>query len=200
MAAPQEPDDIRASDQDRHRVAEQLHAAAADGRITLDELGERLGTLYSARTYGELAPLTRDLPVEVAGRPVPEVAPDAADGPSVSVAVLSGCDRTGQWVVPPRHTAVAVLGGVQLDLRHARFTGRDTTITAVAILSGIDITVPDHLDVVVDGVGLLGGFAGHTTSGAGGPRVRITGLALLGGVDVRRATPEVGSGGTELAP
>jgi len=66
-------------------------------------------------------------------------------------------------------------------------------------MGGIEITVPDHLDVVVDGFGLMGGFAGHSTGARpGGPRVRITGFALMGGVEVKRAKPEVDSGGKEL--
>lgn len=199
MASPQQPDDLRASDQDRHRVAEQLHAAAAEGRIDLDELGERLGTLYSARTYGELVPLTRDLPVEATARPVARAAPQGAEGPSVSIAIMSGTDRSGEWVVPVRHTAVALMGGVELDLRHARFAGDEITIIAVAIMGGIDIVVPEHLNVEVDGFGLMGGFDGRGAGvRSGGPRVRIVGFAFMGGVDVKRAKPEIDKGGKEL--
>ncbi|MBW0119486.1 DUF1707 SHOCT-like domain-containing protein [Pseudonocardia abyssalis] len=202
MAAPREPDDLRASDQDRHRVAERLHAAAAEGRITLDELGERLESLYSARTYGELVPLTRDLPVDAVGRvvqPAASTVPDGVTGPSASVAIMSGCHRSGEWVVPSRHSAVALMGGVELDLRHARFTGPDTTITAVAIMGGIEITVPEHLHVEVDGIGLMGGFDGRGAGvRQGGPRVRITGVALMGGVEVKRAGPELDDTPKEL--
>lgn len=192
MASPQQPDDLRASDQDRHRIAEQLHAAAAEGRIDLDELGDRLETLYAARTYGELAPLTRDLPVPAAApRPFAAAAPAGAGGPPVSIAVMSGSNRSGEWVVPARHTALALMGGVELDLRHARFAGDDITITAVAIMGGIEITVPEHLDVVVEGFGLMGGFDGRGAGvRSGGPRVRINGFALMGGVEVKRAKPE----------
>ncbi|MBW0124291.1 DUF1707 SHOCT-like domain-containing protein [Pseudonocardia oceani] len=193
MASTQPDDHLRASDQDRHRVAEQLHAAAAEGRISLDELGERLETLYAARTYGELVPLTRDLPLEVTGRRVaPAAVPEGVTGPSVSVAVLSGCHRSGEWVVPVRHQAVALMGGVELDLTHARFAGPDVTITAVAIMGGIEITVPEHLHVEVDGFGFMGGFDGRAAGARpDGPRVRITGLALMGGVEVKRAAPEL---------
>jgi len=58
-------EDIRASDADRQRVAAILRRHCADGRLTLDELGERLTEVYAARTMGALAgpagPL-RDLP------------------------------------------------------------------------------------------------------------------------------------------
>ena len=53
---------MRASDADRHQVAEVLRDAAGDGRLTLDELQERLDGVYSARTYAELERFTRDLP------------------------------------------------------------------------------------------------------------------------------------------
>jgi hypothetical protein len=54
--------DLRASDADRERVAERLRAAGGEGRLTADELEERLETAFSARTRAELEPLTADLP------------------------------------------------------------------------------------------------------------------------------------------
>jgi hypothetical protein len=54
---------IRASDSDREQVAERLRHATSEGRLTGDELDERLGILYAARTYGELDTLVADLPV-----------------------------------------------------------------------------------------------------------------------------------------
>jgi hypothetical protein len=58
MSAP----DQRAADSDREATAERLRDAAGDGRLEHDELEERLEAAYSARTYGELAKLTADLP------------------------------------------------------------------------------------------------------------------------------------------
>ena len=52
----------RASDADRQRVADQLREALDEGRLTLTEYDERLGSAYGAKTYGELAAVTRDLP------------------------------------------------------------------------------------------------------------------------------------------
>ena len=53
---------LLASDADRDRIAERLRAAAAEGRLTSDELEERLETALSARTEAELEPLVADLP------------------------------------------------------------------------------------------------------------------------------------------
>jgi hypothetical protein len=53
---------LRASDADRERVAHTLQTALSEGRLTVDEFDERIGTVYAARTYGELAAVTDDLP------------------------------------------------------------------------------------------------------------------------------------------
>jgi hypothetical protein len=52
---------LRAGDVDRERTADELRRAHSDGRLDSDELGERIGRCYEARTYGELQRLTADL-------------------------------------------------------------------------------------------------------------------------------------------
>ncbi|MEH1169835.1 DUF1707 domain-containing protein [Micromonospora sp. CPCC 205539] len=54
--------ELRASDDDRNRVVTELHQHTAAGRLTLDEFSERVGAVWAARTLGDLALLTRDLP------------------------------------------------------------------------------------------------------------------------------------------
>jgi hypothetical protein len=54
--------ELRASHEDRDRVVELLRVSAGDGRLTADELDERLELAMTARTYGELAKLVADLP------------------------------------------------------------------------------------------------------------------------------------------
>ena len=74
--------EVRAADADRAGVAERLRRAHADGRIDLLEYDERLAAAYAAKTYGELAPLTADLPPERPGRPeapTRRIQPDGAD-------------------------------------------------------------------------------------------------------------------------
>ena len=68
--------DIRASDADRDRVAENLREHCALGRITMDELQERLDSVYASKTLGELQEITSDLPEEdLYQRPVPATQP-----------------------------------------------------------------------------------------------------------------------------
>jgi hypothetical protein len=55
---------LRASDDDRRRIIAALEQHTAAGRLSLDEFSERVGLAYAATTHGELARLTRDLPVQ----------------------------------------------------------------------------------------------------------------------------------------
>jgi hypothetical protein len=189
---------MRASNADRERVAKVLHDAMAEGRLTVGELEERLDKVYAAKTFGELVPLTRDLPVPggLAPPPVTEsrsfAVPrdDRIGGRGTSkaaVAVMSGAERKGVWVVPPTFNAVAIMGGVDIDLTEARFEEPETTIQAFALMGGIDIKVPEGITVRVDGVGFMGAFESKISGEAapGGPVVRITGFAMMGAVDVR---------------
>lgn len=142
-------------------------------------------------------------------RPAP-----AGDRPATttSVAVLSGAARTGSWRPGRSHVAVGVLGGVELRLRDAvlgdeglelhalavmggveiDLRGADlrggVTVRAVAVMGGIGVLVDPDTRVEEHGVGFMGAFSDETGSPArpDGPAVRVTGLALMGGVVVQR--------------
>jgi hypothetical protein len=186
---------LRVSDADREQAAERLREAAGEGRITLDELDTRLDAAYAAKTYAELEVPTRDLPVEGSASvavsnagvlPVSRVG--GTPKSRLSVAIMSGARRKGIWVVPPVYTAVAFLGGVDMDLRDASFSQPEVRIRVFAFLGGVDIIVPEDIEVDVAGVGIMGGFD-HRESRTGlpnAPRVRITGFAFMGGVNVKR--------------
>jgi Domain of unknown function (DUF1707)/Cell wall-active antibiotics response 4TMS YvqF len=196
-----DPQHLRASDADRERVAETLREAAGDGRLTMDELDERLDAVYAAKTYAELVPITHDLPDNSGAASVP--APSRADSGDVrqyggeptshtAVAILGGFSRKGDWVVPKTFNAFMLLGGGEIDLRDARFSEPEVTIHVVAIMGGCEITVPDDATVYVTGIGIMGAFE-HSSSGTGspgGPIIRVSGVAFMGGVDVKRKPPK----------
>src|SRR6266487_321075 len=200
---------MRVSDADRDRVAEVLRDAVGQGRISFEELDERLGLAYSARTYADLEPVTRDLPAP--GAVLPPAAPAGTVGGrgperiggtpsgSYSLAIMSGTKRAGTWVVPHRYVAVALMGSVQLDLRHARFSQAQATISAYALLGSIEIIVPEDIEVEVGGFPIMANFD-HQASGPGlpgAPRLKVIGLALMGDVHVKRR-PAAWPGSTEL--
>lgn len=53
---------MRAADTDRDRVVERLRSAAAEGRLSADDLEQRLETALAAPTYAELETVVGDLP------------------------------------------------------------------------------------------------------------------------------------------
>ena len=55
--------ELRASDADREHTADLLRHAAGEGRLTMDELDERLDLVYETRTQRELDKLTADVVV-----------------------------------------------------------------------------------------------------------------------------------------
>jgi hypothetical protein len=81
---------LLASDSDRERVTERLRAAAGEGRLTADELEERLERAFGARTQADLEPLTADLPPAAgAGRPARRRVSRPPDfGPYVCVSLM----------------------------------------------------------------------------------------------------------------
>jgi predicted anti-sigma-YlaC factor YlaD len=64
----------RAGDTDRDATAATLREAFAEGRITQSELEDRLDQVHAARTYGELAPITADLPASAPSLPPSQAA------------------------------------------------------------------------------------------------------------------------------
>ena len=200
---------MRVSNDDRERVAKVLHDSMAEGRLTVGELEERLDQVYAARTFGDLEPLTRDLPVgnQAGAVAMPQPAPSPVNRvggrgtSSAAIAIMSGTTRKGVWTVPPTFNAVAIMGGVEIDLTDAGFEDAETTIQAFALMGGIEIYVPDDITVQVNGTGFMGAFENQAQDQAqprpGAPLVKITGLAVMGGVEVKRRKAAQAQGDAE---
>ncbi len=140
------PGGLRASHEDRDRVAELLRVAAGDGRLTAEELDERLEAALTARTYGELAALVTDLPA------VPGLAPAAPVQEQKSLVRIdcgSGhAERDGRWVVPERMEVRVTSGSVTLDFTEA-VTARPSLRIDAEVRSG-RLTLVTKPGVVVD--------------------------------------------------
>ena len=178
---------IRASDAERQAVATQLNEAVAAGRLTLEEFSQRLDGAYSAKTRGQLDELVADLP---GARPAAAATgPAAAPAkPQWSMSLIGGTRRRGRWLVPARLGHLAVIGGLNLDLREAQLSGTEAQIDAYSVIGGVSVTVPRGVRVLVEGYTLLGGRriqVDETAVGPGAPTVRIRLFSLIGGVDVR---------------
>jgi hypothetical protein len=171
-----QPHELRASDEDRERFAQVLQDACADGRITLDELEERLAVLYSARTLGELASLTTDL--------LPaDQQPLNLDGGSVS-AFFKKEQRGGRWVVPAELDVTAMFGTTKLDFRDAILQNRRIVINATLVFGGLEIHVPEGLEVIRVAKGKTVQLTKQPTD-AGSPVVEVRTTNFAGDVKVK---------------
>jgi hypothetical protein len=135
--------ELRASHEDRDRVVELLRMAAGDGRLSADELDQRLEVALTARTYGELAALTRDLPA------APGLTTAAEPKDLIRIESGSGsARRDGRWVVPRRMEIRVRSGSVRLDFTEAVIT-QATLRIGVEVNSG-SLTLITKPGIVVD--------------------------------------------------
>jgi hypothetical protein len=152
-------EELRASHADRDQVVELLRVAAGDGRLSPEELDDRLERALTARTYAELAALTADLPATPGAAVVPPGAAAAVATPKDLARIHvrgSSVRRDGRWVVP-KELDVEVRGGaVTLDFTEAVITQPLLRITAEVRGGGLRlITKPgivvDAVDISVHG-------------------------------------------------
>ena len=176
--------DLRAADADRDATAARLGGALAVGRLTSTEYAERLDATYAARTMGELAPLTRDLPDVEAG----DSGAAAAERAGVA-ARFSKVIRSGRWVAG-RHTRLTVrFGALIINLADAVLPGREVTVEIDAFCGKLIVIVPAGAHVIDEGGALFAKRAIYGRDSAGddrAPVIRLVGDARFSKVAVFR--------------
>jgi Domain of unknown function (DUF1707)/Cell wall-active antibiotics response 4TMS YvqF len=190
----------RVSDLEREEVADVLREAAGEGRLSYAELEERLETLYSSKTYGELVDLTADLPNGPRAPHAPSTTPQyggalVESGPVINV-FLSDTKRTGNWLVPQRQEVNAVLGDVTLDYTEAQIPYDEIQIDVKSILADVKIRVPQNAVVLLDSNPILGSVSEQEAGLKAVPdpnaqpntpkRFHIRGTAILGEIKIKR--------------
>jgi hypothetical protein len=179
----------RVSDAEREATVLRLREAGGEGRLTLEELAERVERADAARTRGDLDALTADLPAATAlAMPLP-------DSPRKErrwvVAIMGGEQRKGRWRPSRRTNAIAVMGGVDIDLREAELAD-GAEILAIPVMGAVTVTVPEGVSVEMSGFALMGGNSGPDDKVLplpNSPVVRVRAFSLMGGVVVERKKP-----------
>ncbi|GAA4538717.1 DUF1707 domain-containing protein [Streptomyces collinus] len=188
--------ELRASDAERDRIADILHDALAEGRLTADEHAERVEGVLRAKTVGELEVFIRDLPAAHRQGPGSSPAP-APHRPTAGaipidpddnvVAVFSGAVRKGRWRAGRRIHAYAVFGSVEIDLSEALFDHQQVVVKSFAIFGSVEIRVPENVSLRGTGSGVLGSFEVDTLDSGDpqAPIVYVDGWAVLGSIEAR---------------
>ncbi len=151
LGVPIGPMALRASHADRDETVDVLRIAAGDGRLSAAELDERLEAALSARTVGELARLTVDLPAVSAPRRL-DLAAKAKDVVRIEQRG-SSVQRTGRWVAPRRLELHTSYSEVILDLTQAVFT--QDTLHIDMDISGGAVTIVTVPGTVIDADALV---------------------------------------------
>jgi hypothetical protein len=176
--------ELRAADADRDRAAAVLGGAMATGRLTSAEYAERLDAVYAAKTLGDLALLTRDLPAEGTDAGVA-----VADRAEVA-ARFSKVIRSGRWVAGRRTRLTARFGALIVNLTDAVLPGREITLEVNAFCGKLIVVVPAGAHVVDEGGALFAKRAvyGQDAGDADGPVIRLVGDARFAKVVVHRGS------------
>ncbi|MFE7901441.1 DUF1707 domain-containing protein [Streptomyces sp. NPDC057424] len=184
--------ELRASDAERDRIADILHDALAEGRLTADEHAERVEGVLHAKTVGELEVFIRDLPAAHRQGPAPAPYRPTAGAIPIDpddnvVAVFSGAVRKGRWRAGRRIHAYAIFGSVEIDLSEALFDHQQVVVKSFAIFGSVDIRVPENVSLRGMGGGVLGSFEVATLDSGDpeAPIVYVDGWAVLGSVEAR---------------
>jgi hypothetical protein len=160
LPAPVAGAELRASHADRDQVVELLRVAAGDGRLSPEELDDRLELALTARTYAELAALTADLPAMPGAAVVMPGAAAAIATPKDLARIHvhgSSIRRDGHWVVP-KELDVKVRGGaVTLDFTEAVITQPLLRITAEVRGGGLRLITRPGIVVDADDISVHGG-------------------------------------------
>ena len=177
----------RAADADREAVAERLRVAAGEGRIDLEELDDRLGRAYGARTYGQLRALVADLPVQS----VSERGPDALAEPETLVLKTTSPNikQSGRWVVPQRITAETTSGIITIDFTQATCAHREVAVEAVSKTGWIRLILPPgwaaRIDPSSTNTSHIRNKAAETPD-PGAPTLIVTGHPVMGYIRIRQ--------------
>lgn len=207
---------------DREQVVERLCDHYAADHLAMEEFERRVTAVHRVATRGDLRALLADLPPltgeeaggtgdrgslasgaprsdsaspgEGAGLVPARVSDAQVRNSRTELAIWSGRSRKGPWIPARTTRVVAIMGGIELDFREARFPEGEVRVHVLAIMGGVDIMVPPGVRVETDGLALMGGFDEVLDPDQGGfdddaPVLRITGVAFLGGVDIHSRHP-----------
>lgn len=183
----------------REQTIDQLIMNYGHGRLSLEAFERRLDAAFEATAHPALSTLTADLDLDVdaafIARKRTELALGPAGGGAKDVeylfAIFSGTDRRGPWTVPEELRLITVFGGADIDLTDARFTGRTLRIKQLCAFGGVDISIPEHVNVVVKSFCIFGGTSNRAPGNPdpAAPNIIIEGCVIFGGLDVKVKKP-----------
>ncbi len=176
--------------QQREEAIKKLELNFAHGNLEVEEFETRLDLAINTSLPQDLTRITSDLSL------IPAVSEDSTDininrgkirSEELFVGILSGVDRKGIWKPARKNKVFALMGGIDLDFSKAVLPPGVTDVDFLCLMGGLDIIVPEGINVEVKGSPIMGGIDKKVSDEhyPGRPTLRIQGLAVMGGVDIK---------------
>jgi len=176
--------------QQREEAIKKLELNFAHGYLEVEEFETRLDLAVNTSLPQDLAWITSDLAVIPAD---PENSDDITlntgrvRSEELFIGILGGAERKGVWKPARRNRVFALMGGIDLDFSKAVLPPGVTEVEFLCLMGGLDIKVPEGINVEVKGFAVMGGIDKKVSDEhyPGRPTLRIRGIALMGGVDIK---------------
>ena len=174
----------------REEAIKKLEHNFAHGYLEVEEFESRLDLAINTTLSQDLARITADLAI------IPTNTENSSDiiintgkvrSEEMFLSILSGVDRKGIWKPARKNRVFTLLGGTDLDFSEAIFPPGETDIEFLCLLGGLDIIVPEGINVEVKGLPIMAGIDKKVSDEhyPGRPTLRIHGIVLMGGVDIK---------------
>ena len=182
------PPSVRASDADREAVVARLQTALAEGRIDVDEFGQRAGAAHTAVTTAELAELVADLP-----GPVPAPAPVEIVGtrrPEQLSSFFGDVVLAGAVALP--RAVSTVFGDIRLELRSLPAGADRVELRLGTVFGDVDVVVAEGVEAELEGWTVFGDKRTQLAPVPrvpGTPRVVVSARTIFGDLRLRSLAP-----------
>jgi len=176
-------DRARVSDAEREATVARLNAATGEGRLSLEEFGERASRAYAAVTQAELAKVTDDLPATVA----------PAQPLVVHHNPIGSVKRGGRWRLGRQTVVSTTVGAIKLDLTQVELAAPEVDLHVRASVGTVKVWITQGVRVEVDGSTFLGSRRIDEQTAVESPGAPVLRLRIdtgVGTVKVYRVDPD----------
>lgn len=176
--------------QQREEAIKKLELNFAHGNLEVEEFETRLDLALNTSLPQDLVRITSDLSM------IPAVSEDSTDinlnrgkvrSEEMFLGILSGASRSGIWKPARKNRVFALMGGIDLDFSEAVLPPGVTDVEFLCLMGGLDIIVPEGINVEVKGLPIMGGIDKKVSDEhyPARPTLRIHGIAVMAGVDIK---------------
>ncbi|GAA0824097.1 hypothetical protein GCM10009111_34580 [Colwellia asteriadis] len=187
----------------RSEVIDQLIMNYSHGELSYEAFERRLDKAMELQNNKDLVQLTEDLPLAVDKAFVegkkqglaPNYVPGEAEDVDYMIDVFSGSNRRGMWSVAKEIRCLSIFSGTEIDFTDAKFSQREVRVKVFSLFSGIDIHVPENINIVSKAFCIFGAVDNHLSSqssqgldianATNRPTLIIEGFSIFSGIDIK---------------